>query len=44
MLMVFRWEIAYTALFLMAHESTYTSGTTITLDGGQQGGAGENKL
>ncbi|KAK3080263.1 hypothetical protein LTS18_002712 [Coniosporium uncinatum] len=38
------WEIAYTALFLMSHESTYISGTTITLDGAPQSRVEGSKL
>ncbi|KAF1991661.1 NAD(P)-binding protein [Aulographum hederae CBS 113979] len=42
------WEIAYTSLFLMSHESTYISGISINMDGGHyarvDGGASASKL
>ena len=28
------WEVAYAALFLLAHESAYVTGQTLVVDGG----------
>jgi hypothetical protein len=38
-----RWEIAYTALFLMSHESSYVNAFTITVDAGSVIGLGRGR-